>query len=136
MVPNILPIGATLAFMGFAGIHLDMSNLLVASIGISIAVDDTIHFLHQFQAHYDAYGNVDRAIANSFKRAGHAMVHTSMILFAGFLVFLAGTLRNFQEFGLLIAITVVLALFIDLMFTPALIRTFFKDREIARGRLA
>ncbi|MGD8863045.1 MAG: MMPL family transporter, partial [Myxococcales bacterium] len=57
MLPNLLPIAGLVALMGFSGIPIDVNNLLIGSIAIGIAVDDTIHFLHQFRAHYATHGD-------------------------------------------------------------------------------
>jgi len=133
MVPNLMPIIAVIGFMGYAGIPVDMSNLMIASIGIGIAVDDTIHFLHHFKAHFDVHTDVERAIRNAFEHAGQAMVNTTVVLLAGFLVFMSADLGNFRVFGGLIALTVVFAVVIDLAFTPALLRFAFRTRSEDRG---
>ncbi|MDP6942907.1 MAG: efflux RND transporter permease subunit, partial [Myxococcota bacterium] len=125
MVPNVLPIVLVAGFMGFAGIRIDMANLLIASIAIGIAVDDTIHFLHRYRVHRDAYGDVEGAIADSLSHAGRAMTGTTIILGLGFSAFFFSVMKNLQNFGTLIALTVVLALLVDLIFGPALIRTVF-----------
>ncbi|MDD9934166.1 MAG: efflux RND transporter permease subunit [Myxococcales bacterium] len=125
MVPNLLPIAAIMGFMGFVGIPIDLNNILLGSIAIGIAVDDTIHFLHQFRSHHSAHGSVEAAIEHAFAHAGRAMMTTSFILVAGFMVFNAASMYNLQRFGLLVGLTLVLALLVDLLFAPALLRTFF-----------
>jgi predicted RND superfamily exporter protein len=136
MVPNLLPIVLVAGFMGFADIRIDMANLLIASIAIGIAVDDTIHFLHRYRVHKAAFGDVEAAIADSLSHAGRAMTGTTIILGAGFSVYFASVMQNLQNFGLLIALTVILALLVDLIFGPALIRTVFRDASVieAEGR--
>ena len=62
MVLNLLPIVLVAGFMGFADIRIDMANLLIASIAIGIAVDDTIHFLHRYRVHMSTFGKVEAAI--------------------------------------------------------------------------
>ena len=130
MVPNLLPIVLVAGFMGFADIRIDMANILIASIAIGIAVDDTIHFLHRYRVHKSAFGNVEAAIEDSLSHAGRAMTGTTLILGLGFSVYFASVMENLQNFGLLIALTVVLALLVDLVFGPALIRTVFKDSDV------
>lgn len=127
MVPNLLPIVLVAGFMGFADIRIDMANLLIASIAIGIAVDDTIHFLHRYRVHMSTFGKVEAAIQDSVSHAGRAMAGTTVILGLGFSVYYASVMKNLQNFGLLIALTVVLALLVDLIFGPALIRTLFRD---------
>lgn len=131
MVPNLMPIIATMGFMGFSGIPVDGGNLMLASIAIGIAVDDTIHFLHQFQSHYGAHGKVEQALQHAFSHSGRAMVTTSIILAGGFLVFMVSEMANVKNFGMLISLAISLALFIDLLFLPTLLRTFYRDRAPA-----
>ncbi len=131
MVPNLLPIATILGLMGFAGIPIDMGNLLIASIAIGIAVDDTIHFLHHYREHYRAHGVVDDAIRYSMNHSGRALVSTSAVLVVGFFVYLAANMYSLQRFGMLIGLTVIFALIFDLVFAPALLRTVFKDRPRA-----
>jgi len=125
MVPNLLPVAAVMGFMGFADIPIDMNNILLASIALGIAVDDTIHFLHQFRAHHHTHGDVEGAIEHAFAHAGRAIVTTSVILVSGFCIFMAAEMTNLLRFGLLVALTLLLAVIVDLMFTPALLRVVY-----------
>ncbi|MFT5431180.1 MAG: putative RND superfamily exporter protein [Myxococcota bacterium] len=134
MVPNLLPIMMILGLMGYADIPIDMANLLIASIALGIAVDDTIHFLHQFKVAYDRTGLVEESIAHTVNHSGRALVITSLVLTGGFLVYLAATMYSLQRFGSLIAGAVVMALVIDLTLTPALIRMTFKDKPTPNPR--
>jgi uncharacterized protein len=132
MLPNFLPLLLLLGIMGLLEIPLDVSNLLLGSIMLGIAVDDTIHFLHHFKARRDLDGNVEAAIGDAFAWAGRAMVGTSMILFAGFSVFSFATLKNVQLFGQLIALLVALALACDLLLLPALLRVAYRRSAVPR----
>lgn len=125
MVPNLLPIALIMAFIGFAHIPVDLNNVLIASIALGIAVDDTIHFMHHVRLGYAQSGNMDQAIRRSMRHSGRAMTSTSMILMFGFFSYMGASMYNIQRFGLLIGLTVVMALLIDLIFTPALLRTFY-----------
>jgi hypothetical protein len=125
MIPNLLPIALVLGFMGFASVYIDLSNLLIASIIIGIAVDDTIHYLFQFQARHRAGDDVEAAIQHSLDHAGRALASTSVILAMGFSVFMASELVSIQRFGSLIAITCVGALIIDILITPAVLRMLY-----------
>lgn len=129
MIPNLMPVAAILSFMVATGIPIDINNLMVASVAIGIAVDDTIHFLHQFQRHYRQHGHTEAAIAHAFGTTGRAMISTTMIMVGGFSVFLGATLINMQRFGMLMTLTVLSALLIDLVFTPALLRLLYPDPD-------
>lgn len=126
MIPNLMPILMLGGLMGFVGIPIDMNNVLIASIALGIAVDDTIHFLHHFQLQYKISGNVEVALRYSMRHSGRAMVSTSVILVVGFSAYLAADMVNLQRFGLLIGLTCVSALICDLIITPALLRLFYR----------
>lgn len=126
MIPNLLPIAFIMGVMGFGGIPIDLNNLLIASIAMGLAVDDTIHFLHHFKEYFDATENVEEAVEHALKYCGRAILVTSLILAVGFYAYLGADMINVQRFGLLVGTTVVAALLIDLVFCPALLRTFFR----------
>ena len=128
MVPNLLPILFILGLMGLSGIPIDMANILIASIAIGLAVDDTIHFLYHYKVNFRMSGNVNEAIKQSLNQSGRAIIATSIILSAGFAVYLFSSMYHLQRFGALIALTIFFAVTIDLVVGPALLRTFYKDR--------
>ena len=136
MVPNLLPIMFILGFMGLMGIPIDMANMMIASIALGIAVDDTIHFLHQFQVHYAKTGLVEESIRYTIGHSGRALVVTSVILAAGFFVFVGASMVSLQRFGMLIGLTVIMALLLDVIITPALVRMTFKDRPRPQENLS
>jgi predicted RND superfamily exporter protein len=134
MVPNLLPIMMIMGVMGLLGVPIDMSNLLIASIAIGIAVDDTIHFLHHFSTAYERSGSVEAAIGHTFRHSGRALVSTSVILTLGFCVYVTAEMANLARFGMLVALTVVFALVIDLLLTPALLRVTYRDKPAPRSQ--
>jgi len=130
MVPNLLPILLVGGAMGFLAVPLDLANLLIASIVIGIAVDDTIHFLHHFREAHQESQDVNAAIDFATHHAGRALVTTTIILAIGFSVYMLSQLTSLQRFGALIAVTVFVAVLVDLIFVPALLRVFYgKDGE-------
>lgn len=128
MLPNLFPIVCVLGVMGIAGVPIDMSNLLVASIAIGLAVDDTIHFLHGFKSHYRLHHDVEAAISDTFRHTGRAMVGTTIVLCAGFGALMSSQLASTQRFAWLTGLTAALALLADLILSPALLRTFYGRR--------
>jgi predicted RND superfamily exporter protein len=128
MVPNLFPIVVVLGIMGFAGVPVDMSNLLVASIAIGLAVDDTIHFLHGFKTHYRLHHDVEAAISDAFRHTGRALVGTTIVLCAGFGALMMSQLASTQRFAWLTGLTAAIALLADLILGPALLRTFYGRR--------
>jgi len=128
MVPNLMPIVFIMGLMGLVDVPIDMGNLMLASIAIGIAVDDTIHFLHQFKQARDAGAGTEAAIEHAVLHAGRAMVATSLVLSLGFSVFVTGSMLHLQRFGGLIALTALIALLVDVIFTPALLRLAYRDK--------
>ena len=126
MVPNLLPIVGLVGVMGATGIWLDYSNALISSIALGIVVDDTIHFLHHFRVHLDKHHSVDRALSHAYAYSGRAMIITSVVLVGGFSAFVLGALATARNFGKLLAVTVALALLVDLVLTPALLRVVYR----------
>jgi len=128
LIPNAIPLLITCGIMGFLGIPLKPSTILVFSIALGIAVDDTIHFLTKFRHELKYSGKtVTEVLSISVKEMGQSMIYTSVILFFGFIIF---TFSNFQgtvSLGFLTAITLLVALFSNLFVLPALILSFEKN---------
>lgn len=120
MIPNLFPIVFILGFMGWAGIKLDMFTLLIGSIAIGMAVDDTIHFMHNFTRYYHISKDAGKAIHETLLSAGRAMLFSTLVLVCGFWVFLFATMENLFNFGLLTGVTIIVALLSDLLLAPAL----------------
>ncbi len=125
-VPNLLPIGSLLAIMAFAGIPLDASNLLLASVAIGIAVDDSVHFHHQFRAGYELHHDTEAALKYAFEHSGRAIVATSIVVAAGFSVFGVASMSNIRQLGGLLGLVVVLAVLSDLVVAPAILRLAYR----------
>lgn len=120
MVPNLAPIIVGLLLMYVANIPLDMFTLLIGSIAIGLAVDDTIHFMHNFRRYYLQSGDSAKAIEQTFFTTGKAMVITTIVLSLGFFAYLAANMISVQNFGLLTASVIIFALLSDLLLAPAL----------------
>jgi predicted RND superfamily exporter protein len=123
MVPNLAPVILTLGVMGWSGLSLDYIRLLVATVAIGIAVDDTIHMVTRFAHAFRHCGSYERALETAMADVGRALFITSVVLAFGFLVFLFSTMDSLTRFGALLAGTVVTALVADFLLLPALILT-------------
>lgn len=137
MIPNIFPILTTFGIMGFWGIPLDMDTLLIAPIIIGLAVDDTIHFLTHYRLELDRFGDVRQASIHVLKEAGQAIAFTSLILAAGFSMFVLTFHNGLSHFGILSAIAILTACLADLCLLPALVAFFKLDfrKKASGGRL-
>jgi predicted RND superfamily exporter protein len=121
MVPNLLPILLTVGFMGWMGIPLDIFTLLIGCIAIGLAVDDTIHFIHGFQRHWQQHGDSARAISETLETTGKALLFTSLVLSTGFFIFALSSLNNLIAFGVLTGFAILMAFIADITITPALL---------------
>src|SRR5690606_32730578 len=99
-------------------------RLLLATIAIGIAVDDTIHVLTRFRAEFRRLGNYNEAMAATLLGVGQALIISSTILVVAFLVFLISDTTVFASFGVLLAATILSALVADLYLLPVLLTVF------------
>ena len=127
MSANLLPIFMIMGIMGATGLDLDMSTVMIGSIAIGIVVDDTVHFLYNFNKYYRRTGDVAKAVSETMLGTGRALLMTSVILSSGFFILLVSSLSLLKVFGLLTGITIILALLADFLLVPALIRLAVKD---------
>jgi len=121
MVPNVLPVALTLGTMGWAGIPLNYTTVLIAPVAIGIAVDDTMHLMTRLRVEFTARGDYAAALRASMAQVGRALLITSVVLVAGFLVNLMSLTTPQQWFGILLASTILLALLADFLLLPALL---------------
>jgi predicted RND superfamily exporter protein len=121
MVPNLFPIILTLGVVGWFNIPMTLFTMLVGSIAIGLAVDDTIHFMHNFRRYYDERGDVREAVMETLHTTGRAMLVTSCVLSLGFFIFMFANMNNLFDFGLLTGITIIVALLADYFISPALL---------------
>ncbi|MEN8256236.1 MAG: MMPL family transporter [Thermodesulfobacteriota bacterium] len=128
MVPNFLPIVMGLGFMKLAGIPLDYSNIMVGGIAIGLAVDDTVHFMHNFRRYFARTGDARQAVHLTLTTAGRAMFFTTLILCAGFLVLLFAELKSTVNFGMITGFTISMALLADFLLAPALMVLVCRNR--------
>lgn len=130
MIPNLLPIATVLGVMGLCGIPLDASNIIIGSVVIGLAVDDTIHFMHRFQWDYEESGEVREAVRRTLSTTGSALLFTSLTLTTGFLVMAGlGSMLNMLVFGLLTALGIVVAFIADVLVSPALLALVFSGTD-------
>ncbi len=120
MLPNLTPILLTLGIMGWFHLPLDMFTMLVASIAIGLTVDDTVHFMHNYRRYYSISGDVTGAVKETLHSSGRAMITTTVVLTLGFAVFSLAEMNNLYHFGILISITLALALLALFIIGPAL----------------
>ena len=122
MVPNLIPVLFVLGTMGWTGVPLDASNIMIGSIIIGLAVDDTIHFLQRFRREFDETGDVETAVRETMRVTGAALFFTSLVLSTGFAVMASqASMLNTIRFGVFCAAGIAFAFLLDVIVTPALI---------------
>lgn len=123
LIPNVVPVVMVFGFMGLTGVPLDAGTVIVGSLALGIAVDDTIHLVSAFQSGYERGEGTLRSLDAALARVAHPMVLTTVSIGLGF------GLLGFSEFtvtrnlGLLIAGTMLVCLLADLLLLPALLRS-------------
>lgn len=121
MVPNLVPAAVTLGFMGAIGVPLMVATATIICIAIGIAVDDTIHFVTRYRAERMAGHDLDAAAEHTLASSGRAIIFTSVVIAAGFLLFVLSRFGVIRWFGALTAFTMVVALAGDLLLLPYLL---------------
>lgn len=129
MIPNMIPLILTGGVMGAFGIPLTASTAIVFVIAFGIAVDDTIHFLSRYRSELQHGLSQRAAIQTTIVHTGKAMIITSCILIAGFVMLLASDFGGTLSTGLFTALTIVFALLADLYLLPVLLLYFHHPTE-------
>lgn len=122
LFPNLVPLITTAALMGFFDIPIKPSTILVFSIAFGISVDDTIHFLAKYRQELsETNWSIRAATVLALKETGRSMIYTSIILFFGFGIFTVSGFGGTVALGALVAITLLVALFSNLILLPSLL---------------
>ena len=128
MVPNISPIIITLGIMVIAGLPLDAFTLLIGSIGLGLAVDDTTHFMNSFQRYFYQTQDPELAVRKTMATAGEAMFFTCAILSTAFFVYAFATMVNLRNFGILTGMCILIAASADAFLNPSLMYLYGKHK--------
>ncbi len=122
LIPNLIPLLLTAGIMGYFGIPLKPSTVLVFSIAFGIAIDNAIRFLAKYQQELHRHQwNIDQTVLIALREAGISIIYTSIILFFGFIIFTLSRFGGTFYLGLLTSITLVIAMFNNLLLLPALL---------------
>ncbi len=127
LVPNLFPLLFTAGVMGWFGIAIKPSTVLVFSIAFGISVDDTIHFLAKYRQELNMKSwNIREAVLMALKETGVSMMYTSIVLFFGFLMFAISNFEGTRFLGVLVSITLAVAMSTNLLLLPSLLLEFEK----------
>ncbi len=132
IVPNVFPLLFIAGLMGYLGIELKTSTAIIFTIAFGIAVDDTIHFLGKFKYELMQGKSHLYALKRSYMTTGKAMILTTLILCAGFLLLVFSSFLGTFYMGLMLCITLFVALIADLTLLPVLLLVFYKPTRRER----
>jgi hypothetical protein len=122
LLPNLIPLVFTGALMGYFGIPIKPSTILVFSIAFGISIDDTIHFLAKYRQELKAnHWNIRIAVIKALNETGISMFYTSIVLFFGFSIFIASDFGGTVALGLLVSVTLLFAMTANLLLLPSLL---------------
>ena len=128
LIPNLLPLLITAGLMGYIGIPIKPSTILIFSIAFGISVDDTIHFLAKYRQELQENNwQIKKSVYNSVRETGLSMFYTSIVLFFGFSVFIVSNFGGTVALGALVSMTLLLAMLSNLLLLPSLLMSLEKS---------
>ena len=130
LIPNLLPLLVTAGLMGYLGVPIKPSTILVFSIAFGISVDDTIHFLAKYRQELQAnHWKIKTSVYGALRETGVSMFYTSIVLFFGFSVFTISSFGGTVALGALVSATLLFAMLSNLLLLPSLLLSL--ERSIA-----
>ena len=130
LIPNLLPLVVTAGLMGYLGVPIKPSTILVFSIAFGISVDDTIHFLAKYRQELQANNwKIKKSVYGALRETGVSMFYTSIVLFFGFSVFIISSFGGTVALGALVSVTLLFAMLSNLLLLPSLLLSL--ERNIA-----
>ncbi len=128
LVPNVIPLIITAGIMGWVGVRLKPSTVIVFSIALGIAIDITIRFLVNYKQE-KITDDPGQAVIDTINKTGISIIYTSLVLIAGFVIFCFSDFGGIAALGWLTSVTLVIATLTNLIFLPALLMTLTKRRK-------
>ena len=129
MIPNLIPLLFTAGLMGFTGIPLKMSTILVFSVALGISVDNTIHYLARYRLQMKNNNNdIKKSVMAAILETGPSMIYSASVLICGFLIFAFSSFGGTKIVGLLVPFTLLVALITNVLVLPALVLTFNRKK--------
>jgi uncharacterized protein len=130
LIPNTIPLVITAGVMGWTGVPLKPSTVLVFSIALGIAIDITIRFLINYKQELAVSGaDEQQTVINTIHSTGISIIYTSLVLITGFAIFCFSNFGGTKALGWLTSLTLVMATLTNLIFLPALLISFARDKK-------
>lgn len=128
LVPNIIPLLVTAGVMGWAGVPLKPSTVLIFSVALGIAIDVTIRFLVNYKQELPLHGeNEHKTVVETIRHTGISIIYTSLVLIAGFVIFCFSSFGGTLALGWLTGLTLIVATVTNLVLLPALLISTSKE---------
>ena len=121
LLPNIIPLAITAGVMGWIGVPLKPSTVLIFSVALGIAIDVTIRFLVNYKQELNHASNIQDNVVQTIHSTGLSIIYTSIVLIAGFVIFCFSSFGGTQALGWLTSLTLVTATIANLVLLPALL---------------
>jgi hypothetical protein len=130
LIPNVIPLIITAGIMGWAGVRLKPSTVIVFSIALGIAIDITIRFLVNYKQELAKPGrDPQQTVIDTINKTGISILYTSLVLIAGFVIFCFSDFGGILALGWLTSLTLVIATVTNLVFLPALLLGLTKKKK-------
>ncbi|MGD9043725.1 MAG: MMPL family transporter [Desulfobacterales bacterium] len=136
MLPNLLAILFVMGLMWIFDFPFDLFTMLIGSIAIGLAVDNTIHFMHNFRRYFAETGDVSHAVRETLLSTGRALFVTTVVLSIGFFIYMFAAMNNLFYFGLLTGITIILALVANFFLAPALMALIHRPTHLVQKEVS
>lgn len=130
LLPNVIPLLITAGIMGWIGVRIKPSTVLIFSVALGIAIDVTIRFLVTYKQELPRNNfNIKQTVIKTIHSTGISIIYTSLVLIAGFVIFCFSGFGGTQSLGWLTSLTLVTATITNLVLLPALLITFSKEKK-------
>ena len=130
LIPNVIPLIVTAGVMGWVGVPIKPSTVLVFSVALGIAIDITIRFLINYQQELRRSDKTKQEIViETIHKTGISIIYTSLVLIAGFIIFVFSGFGGTQALGWLTSLTLIMATLTNLVFLPALLILMVRDNK-------
>ncbi len=130
LIPNIIPLVITAGVMGWLGVRIKPSTVLIFSVALGIAIDVTIRFLVNYKQELPRNNyNMKQTVIETIHGTGISIIYTSLVLIAGFIIFCFSGFGGTQSLGWLTSLTLVTATITNLVLLPSLLITFIRKKK-------
>ncbi|MDP9047299.1 MAG: MMPL family transporter, partial [Bacteroidota bacterium] len=130
LLPNLIPLIITAGIMGFFGIPLKPSTILIFSIAMGISSDQTIYFITRYrQELHGTHKSISTIVSDTIRETGISMIYIAIVLFFGFGIFAFSTFGSTRALGILLSVTLLVAMISNLTLLPAFLLSLESTKQ-------